>query len=125
MMNPLMTTHWRESQGKATDQYWIRTGAEDDFYHHLAFVFLRSWRLNALGRKSDFEAARSSVAPMPPQSWNPDGVKKEGAFFEKGVPVWVMNVMPKLASGQRAREVRASNHADDDVKKGGRIGYVS
>ena len=57
---------------------------------------------------------------MLPRSWNLPGVKKEGAFFEKGVPVRVMNVMPKLASGQRAREVRASNHADDDVKKGGK-----
>ena len=68
----------------------------------------------------DFEEAHSSVASMPPRSWNPDGVKKEGAFFEKGVPVWVMNVMPKLPSGQRAREVSALNHADDDAKKGGK-----
>ena len=56
---------------------------------------------------------------MLPRSWNPDGVKKEGAFFEKGVPVRVMNVRQKLASGQRAREVRASNRSDDDVKKNG------
>ncbi len=36
-----------------------------------------------------------------------------------------MIVMAKLASGQRAREVRASNCADNDVKRAERIGYVS
>ncbi len=38
-----------------------------------AFAIFMVWRLYAQGQKSDFVAARSSVAPLPPRIWNLPG----------------------------------------------------